>query len=170
MNILWLSSTVLTFLKLNVLMLLTKFLWKSAQLWYPKVYNSGLFCITYQGNPIPLTMKQYWSYFTYNNRQWWCNQYNKVFTQNSKVLSLLNTSNADKLYQCNQCNKSFSDKSDFTKHLKSHQSKYYLYHCIHCDKAFTHKGSLIRHQKIHNGEKSYQYSQCDKAFAKNMGL
>ena len=99
-----------------------------------------------------------------------CNQYNKVFTQNSKVLSLLNTSNADKLDQCNQCYKSSSDKSDFTKHLKSHQSKYYLYHCIHCDKAFTHKGSLIRHQKIHNGEKSYQYSQCDKAFAKNMGL
>ena len=48
-----------------------------------------------------------------------CNQYNKVFTQNSNVLSL---------YQCNQCNKSFSNKSDFTKHLKSHQNNYFLYH------------------------------------------
>ena len=73
-----------------------------------------------------------------------CNQYNKVFTQNSNVLSL---------YQCNQCNKSFSNKSDFTRHLKSHQDHYYLYHLIQCDKAFTHKGSLIRHQRIHNGEK-----------------
>ena len=40
------------------------------------------------------------------------------------------------------------------------------YQCSQCDKAFNETSALMKHMRNHIGEKPYQYSQCDKAFSR----
>ena len=44
------------------------------------------------------------------------------------------------------------------------------YQCNRCDKDFSDNSHLICHIKTHTEEKTYQCSQCDKAFSKNSDL
>ena len=40
------------------------------------------------------------------------------------------------------------------------------YQCSQCDKAFNETSALMKHMRNHTGEKPYQCSQCDKAFSR----
>ena len=67
-------------------------------------------------------------------------------------------------YQCDQCEKSFTQSSHLRRHLYTHNCVK-LYQCSRCTKAFSTKQHLTAHMRIHTGEKPYQCNQCDKAFS-----
>ncbi|KAG8453131.1 hypothetical protein GDO86_004813 [Hymenochirus boettgeri] len=76
------------------------------------------------------------------------------------------------LYQCSQCDKTYTRSSDFLKHQRSHQSNSgdRPYVCNQCGKCFRRNTSLIIHERIHTGERPYQCAQCGKSFVQRQHL
>lgn len=79
------------------------------------------------------------------------------------------TLNADSVYQCSQCEQSFSSSGDLARHVRSHTLNK-PFQCSICDKTFTHIGSLNTHIRIHSGEKPYKCKVCSKAFTQSSSL
>ena len=71
--------------------------------------------------------------------------------------------NGKKLFQCDQCDKTFQEKRDLRHHLLMHIGVK-LFQCDQCDKEFTQKGHLTVHLRTHTGEKPFHCGQCSKVF------
>ena len=63
----------------------------------------------------------------------------------------------------------FLKVASYKKYRNTHRVKK-TYQCNYCDKAFTQKIELTEvteHVRMHTGEKPYQCNQCDKGFYKS---
>ncbi|XP_012538115.1 Krueppel homolog 1 [Monomorium pharaonis] len=69
-------------------------------------------------------------------------------------------------YQCLVCQKSFTQKSVYQSHLRSHgKDGEDPYCCNICGKTFAVPARLTRHYRTHTGEKPYQCEYCNKSFS-----
>lgn len=69
-------------------------------------------------------------------------------------------------YQCLLCQKSFTQKSVYQSHLRSHgKDGEDPYRCNICGKTFAVPARLTRHYRTHTGEKPYQCEYCRKSFS-----
>lgn len=75
-------------------------------------------------------------------------------------------------YTCTDCKKVFSDKLEFTQHVKTHrnapnssESPNRKFPCPHCNKTFVLKRLLDHHVNTHTGNKPFKCTSCDKCFA-----
>jgi len=68
------------------------------------------------------------------------------------------------VYNCDQCDKTFTKKSSITRHKYEH-SDLRPHKCTECDKAFKHKHHLTEHKRLHSGEKPFQCPKCHKRFS-----
>ena len=67
-------------------------------------------------------------------------------------------------HSCDRCEKSFSQKSDLSKHIKS-VHLIVQYNCDQCEKSFSRKGVLKEHIKSVHGNVRYNCDKCDKSFS-----
>uniref|UniRef100_A0A4W2EBD0 Zinc finger protein 677 n=1 Tax=Bos indicus x Bos taurus TaxID=30522 RepID=A0A4W2EBD0_BOBOX len=79
------------------------------------------------------------------------------------------THTREKSYNCNDCGKAFSKKSNLTNHKRIHSGQK-PYRCSDCGKAFNHQSHLIAHQRVHAEEKAYKCGVCGKVFSRNSHL
>ena len=62
-----------------------------------------------------------------------------------------------KVYKCESCGKSFSQKRYLQKHIYTVHEDNKHYNCKSCDKSFTYPYNLKKHiQTVHEGHKDYQ--------------
>ena len=72
-------------------------------------------------------------------------------------------------YNCDKCDKSFSQKANFIAHIKSvHENV--RYKCDKCNKNFTQKGNLDTHVKSVHDNVQFNCDKCKKSFSSKNGL
>ncbi|KAF6215264.1 hypothetical protein GE061_010016 [Apolygus lucorum] len=67
--------------------------------------------------------------------------------------------------QCPTCQKSFTARTAYQAHLKTHKEGEDPYQCNFCGKTFAVPARLTRHYRTHTGEKPYQCEYCNKSFS-----
>ena len=67
------------------------------------------------------------------------------------------------LFQCEYCNKCFSDFGSHKRHLRLHTG-YKPFKCDKCDREFTRLDSYKNHVRLHTGVRPYKCEECQKEF------
>ncbi|XP_052739376.1 zinc finger protein OZF isoform X4 [Bicyclus anynana] len=70
-----------------------------------------------------------------------------------------------KEWKCIECEKEFTDRPRFRRHIRRHMEMMRRFPCQVCGKSFTENSALQRHARVHTGEskeKSLQCKLCDK--------
>lgn len=101
-------------------------------------------------------------------RQYKCNEYGKMFTQNSGLVQHQRIHTGEKRYEWDHCEKACVC-STLTVHERVHTGEKPST-CNKCKKAFSVRRHLIIQQRVHNGEKPHDSSECGKAFRVSTAL
>ena len=71
-------------------------------------------------------------------------------------------------YVCPTCLKTCNDKSNFNRHLSTHNNN--VYACNQCEKMYEFKPSLLRHQKTHENPELFSCKKCSKILSSKSRL
>src|SRR5579863_5347359 len=74
-----------------------------------------------------------------------------------------------KNYPCTECEKSFINKCNLTRHMHLHTGKN-LFQCALCTKQFNYNSEFTIHMRTHTGEKPYLCHLCHKSFTLKCNL
>ncbi|RUP22567.1 hypothetical protein BC936DRAFT_139081 [Jimgerdemannia flammicorona] len=86
-----------------------------------------------------------------------CDRKGRPFTQRQKVMRHIQTHTGDKPYQCNVCQKRFSEANIMTQHMRTHTGEK-PFRCPEpdCGRQFSISGALTIHRRVHSGERPFR--------------
>ena len=89
---------------------------------------------------------------------------NKILQRNKVLKKITKKKNEQSIqvYKCDKCNKTYTIKNSYQKHLLIDNGKKYI--CSICDAKFDDKSKLNRHLLIHSDTKEFKCNICDSAF------
>ena len=96
-----------------------------------------------------------------------------TFSSNNEEIILAEESKSlfKSTLECEQCQKTFTEKYKLRRHQDTVHLKLKPYKCDHCGKCFGERYSLTKHIKnVHNNIKDYQCIECDQFFSKKISM
>ncbi|XP_043915540.1 zinc finger and BTB domain-containing protein 45 [Protopterus annectens] len=75
----------------------------------------------------------------------------------------------DPAYECTHCQKTFSSRKNYTKHLFIHTGEK-PHQCSVCWRSFSLRDYLLKHMVTHTGVRAFQCSICNKRFTQKSSL
>ncbi|XP_077597147.1 uncharacterized protein gzf1 [Stigmatopora nigra] len=99
-----------------------------------------------------------------------CETCEKTFSNRSNLrIHEKHVHSNERLFTCEVCNKKFKRKKDVVRHHKQvHET--HLHECSECGKLLSSKGSLLLHKRTHSGIKAYVCSECGARFTQKSAL
>ncbi|XP_074654532.1 MDS1 and EVI1 complex locus protein EVI1-B-like [Tubulanus polymorphus] len=76
----------------------------------------------------------------------------------------------DKLFPCENCDKTFTDPSNLQRHIRANHVGARSHTCNECGKTFATSSGLKQHQHIHSSVKPFQCEVCLKAYTQFSNL
>jgi len=98
-----------------------------------------------------------------------CDFCEKLFTNKYHLQSHLVTHTGERAFVCRTCKKTFGRKSTLRAHMTTH-TKVSNFMCTVCEKACNDNNSLEEHMRMHTGEKPFVCTICQKAYARKSHL
>ena len=93
-----------------------------------------------------------------------CDQCDKQFSNRDSLTRHIQSVHFNVKFDCDQCDKQFSFRKSLIRHIQSEHLGV-KFDCVQCGKEFTEKSKLRRHiQSVHEGTKFY-CDKCDKPFS-----
>ena len=75
----------------------------------------------------------------------------------------LHNAQTERTLKCSTCTKSFSNRSGFTRHFKTHINEKH-FACLECNKSFHRSSHLRDHVGIHNNINRFKCEYCKETF------
>nr|XP_015829092.2 zinc finger protein 436 isoform X10 [Nothobranchius furzeri] len=90
-------------------------------------------------------------------------------SQNMNFNAQMTVQEGQKVFVCDVCRHSFSQKSRLNRHMIIHTGQK-PFCCDVCQQSFTRKTNLNIHMRIHTGQKPYSCDVCSRSFSQKISL
>ncbi|XP_068627718.1 uncharacterized protein [Battus philenor] len=100
----------------------------------------------------------------HRDRQHYCKDCDKGFYTAAALKIHRRVHSGDRPCACDECGRSFRQRSDLKYHKASIHSDQKHFKCEFCNKEFARRYSLNVHRRIHTGERNYKCDYCNKTF------
>nr|XP_054601099.1 zinc finger protein 250 isoform X3 [Nothobranchius furzeri]XP_054601100.1 zinc finger protein 250 isoform X3 [Nothobranchius furzeri] len=98
-----------------------------------------------------------------------CDVCRQSFSQKSRLNRHIRIHTGQKPFGCDVCRRSFSQKSHLNRHMIIHTGQK-PFCCDVCQQSFTRKTNLNIHMRIHTGQKPYSCDVCSRSFSQKKSL
>lgn len=107
------------------------------------------------------------SHFPERRPQYQCNRCDKKYSNAAGLKKHVDFFHGGKRLICDACGKKFQSPTSFQRHQYIHK-KILNYLCNFCDKKFVTKYALQTHKRVHTGEKPFSCEYCGLKFNHNV--